>query len=66
MHIQAIFVIFTFSEHHVEVLLDFVEGIFPFLSNKLSSSLEQQKQKLWYKNNNTGVESVINCLLNLF
>ncbi len=48
VHIQAIFVILAFSEHHVEVLLTILEKRFPFLKSSLSQSLEKQKQMLWH------------------
>jgi len=49
VHLQAIFVIFTFSKHHVESVLTFLENTFPFLSNSLSKTLEKQKKMLWAK-----------------
>jgi len=46
VHIQMLFVIFVFTAHHVETLLNFVEGTFPFFRNSLSQFLEAQKKQL--------------------
>jgi hypothetical protein len=58
--IQAVFVILTFSKHHVETLLTFLENKLPFLRKSLSENLEKQKNLLWHKNNPSSnhVESV--------
>jgi hypothetical protein len=47
--IQAVFVIFTFSKHHVENILSVLEAKLPFLRNSLSVHLEKTKQTLWFK-----------------
>jgi hypothetical protein len=59
VHIQAIFVILTFSKHHVEYILSFIESKLPFLSNSLSKSLEKSKQTLWSKQNADIEEAVV-------
>ncbi len=58
VHIQAIFVILTFSKHHVEVLLDIIERKLPFLKKSLTENLEKQKHLLWHKDNNSNLENV--------
>jgi hypothetical protein len=58
VHIQAIFVILTFSKHHVENILQFLENNLPFLSHSLSASLEKQKQTLWHKDQGEHTEAV--------
>lgn len=63
VHLQAIFVILTFSKHHVETLLGFLESKFPFLKNRLSESLEKNKRMLWYKQGDEIEESVISYII---
>ncbi|KAL4438738.1 hypothetical protein ABPG74_013411 [Tetrahymena malaccensis] len=46
VHIQMIFVIFIFSQGHVEHALQFIENLLPFLKGKLSDMLEKQKNIL--------------------
>lgn len=58
VHLQAVFVIITFSKHHVEVLLSLIEKNFPFLKNSLSQSLEKQKKMLWHKEDIIEAEAV--------
>jgi vacuole membrane protein 1 len=58
VHIQAIFVILAFSQHHVEVLLTLLEERFPFLKSSLSETLEKQKQLLWQTGNKSVSEKV--------
>ena len=41
-----IFVLFVFSEHHVENILSFLESNLPFLKNSLTVALEKQKLAL--------------------
>ncbi|XP_064620062.1 vacuole membrane protein 1-like isoform X2 [Lineus longissimus] len=52
MHIQKLFVIFAFSEHHVEQvvgLLKYIPKIGPSLQEPFREYLEKQKQKLHHK-----------------
>ena len=58
VHIQAIFVILSFSKHHVENVLNFIENKIPFLHGTLSKNLENQKKKLWFKSDDKQVEEV--------
>mmetsp|Transcript_16457 Transcript_16457/g.29687 ORF Transcript_16457/g.29687 Transcript_16457/m.29687 type:complete len:246 (-) Transcript_16457:34-771(-) len=46
VHIQMIFTIFLFSEHHIELVLKLIESIIPPLSGTLSAMLERQKKQL--------------------
>jgi len=46
VHLQMLFVIFVFTAHHVESLLSFVEGTFPFFRHSLSQFLAAQKKQL--------------------
>jgi len=51
VHIQMVFVIFIFTAHHVESLLNFVERnfiatLFPSFKDSLSKFLETQKENL--------------------
>lgn len=41
-----VFVIFVFTKHHVEVVLKFLENNIPFLTNKLTEVVENQKKIL--------------------
>lgn len=41
------FVIFTFSKHHIETVLNFFETYIPQLQGTLTKSLEKQKEALW-------------------
>lgn len=56
--IQTVFVIFTFSKHHIETVIKFLEGVLPFLKDNLKNSLENQKKMLW-KNENLDLDEVI-------
>jgi hypothetical protein len=49
--IQTLFVILTFSKHHIETILRLLEQIFPFLRNVLLNNLEKQKKMLWHSDN---------------
>lgn len=55
-HLQTIFVITIFSKHHVEHIIEYVENLVPFLSGKLSTSLEKQKRKLFHSSQDAIVE----------
>jgi hypothetical protein len=61
VHIQAIFVILTFSKHHIEELLRLIENKIPFLKNTLLANLEKQKAQLWHTNH-SNVEEGVNLL----
>lgn len=50
--LQAVFVIFIFSKHHVEAVLDVLEKNIPFLKNSLSKNLQKQKETLWHHRRN--------------
>ena len=56
--IQSIFVILTFSKHHMETFLNLIESHFPFLKNSLSHGLEKQKKQLWHKDEGHNLDSV--------
>lgn len=45
--IQCLFVIFSFSEHHVEHIIQMFEGNIPSLRGTLSSAIEKQKKALF-------------------
>lgn len=45
-NLQVLFVVFMFSNHHVENVLSFLEGNLPFLKNRLSEGLAKQKEIL--------------------
>ena len=51
VHIQSVFVIVSFSKHHVEYFLDLIEKTVPFLSGVLSTALEKQKKSLFHSDN---------------
>lgn len=46
VHIQMLFTVFLFSEHHVEAILQFIESQIPSVKGKLSSWLESQQKML--------------------
>lgn len=48
VHIQAIFVIVSFSKHQVEKILTFIENTIPYLHGSLSNALEKQKKSLFH------------------
>jgi vacuole membrane protein 1 len=48
VHIQAIFVIISFSKQHIEHILSIIESNLPFLHGTLSSALQKQKKSLFH------------------
>jgi hypothetical protein len=54
-----IFVILTFSKHHIESILRFLENKIPFLKDSLLKNLEKQKQLLWHNQGQDIEESVL-------
>lgn len=46
VHLQMLFTIFLFSEHHIETVLHFIEAYFPPVRGSLSALLERQKKQL--------------------
>jgi membrane protein YqaA with SNARE-associated domain len=46
VHLQMIFTIFLFSEHHIEAVLQFIEGFIPPVRGSLSALLARQKLQL--------------------
>ena len=62
--IQTVFVILTFSKHHIESMLNLIGSLLPFLKETLINSLEKQKKMLW-KNENLDMDEVF-FLLNFF
>lgn len=63
--IQTVFVILTFSKHHIETILKFIEDLIPFLKDSLLKNLEKQKKLLWHSENIDLTEAV-NFIFNLF
>lgn len=60
--LQTIFVILTFSKHHIETILKYIEDLLPFLKNSLLNNLEKQKKLLWHTENKNLTEDVNNFL----
>ena len=56
--LQTIFVILTFSKHHIETILKYIEDLFPFLKDTLLNNLEKQKKLLWHTDQNNMNEAV--------
>eukprot|EP00358_Blepharisma_japonicum_P006904 CAMPEP_0202942426 /NCGR_PEP_ID=MMETSP1395-20130829/2625_1 /ASSEMBLY_ACC=CAM_ASM_000871 /TAXON_ID=5961 /ORGANISM="Blepharisma japonicum, Strain Stock R1072" /LENGTH=186 /DNA_ID=CAMNT_0049638675 /DNA_START=501 /DNA_END=1061 /DNA_ORIENTATION=- len=54
VHIQMIFTVFLFSQHHVEVILHFIEELVPSMKGRLSSWLEAQQKLL--RSPNQGIQ----------
>ncbi len=59
VHLQMVFVILTFSKHHVEVILGLIERNLPFLKHSLSQQLEKQKKMLWSSKDAVDMDEVI-------
>lgn len=45
--IQSFFVIFCFSQHQVEIILNFLKGVSPKVEGMLESAIEKQKKTLF-------------------
>lgn len=58
-HMQTIFIIILFSDHHVEHLINLIEKYMPFLKNSLSQSLQKQKEKLFHHSTENESKSII-------
>jgi hypothetical protein len=65
VHIQAVFVIFAFSKHHVEAILNFLENNLPFLKNSLTKALEKQKQLMWHKESVNDIMEEVKFIINI-
>jgi len=55
-----LFVILTFSKHHIETVLKILRNIFPFLGESLLKALEKQKKLLWHNESRDLGEEVVN------
>lgn len=66
VHLQMFFVIFLFSHHHVENVLNLVESSFPFLKHSLSEMLQKQKKLLHTPEVTEGQKPIIAQIWDVF
>jgi uncharacterized protein involved in cysteine biosynthesis len=66
VHIQVFFIIFMFSERHVENLLQLIQSWLPFLENKLLDMMEKQKKLLFQPETYSSQKPLLGKLWDLF
>jgi len=66
VHIQMLFTVFLFSEHHLETVLSFIEGNLSFLKLSLSEMVAKQRQLLHKPELSQSEKGTISQLWDLF